>query len=367
MRAPLIVLVLVIACAAPAANGPDRKAAAGGERVDGAGALALARASHTATLLPDGTVLIAGGYDGDSCSIAATELFDPAAGTASAGPRLTVPRCSHSATALADGRVLIAGGWSGANVVASTELYDPRLGTFTPGTPMLDARAAHLTATLADGRVLVAGGSDGSGMHASAEIYDPVQGRWTRTGPLGIPRVAAIAVRLHDGTVLVAGGSPRRGEVVPSAELYDPAAGAFRETARMTVARHKHAAALLPDGAVLVVGGSDARDGRGQYSKTEIYDPRARTFAAAIDMSAPRFKLPDAVATLPGGEVFVAGGALSAEVFEPATKSFRTVPGSFGAGRSFSTATVLRDGRVLVAGGYDDRIRVTGALFLYLR
>ena len=367
MRSLLIALTVIAACAAPpAAADADRMLAAGGEHIDAAGALAVPRASHSATLLPDGAVLIAGGYDG-ACGIATTELFEPASGKTLPGPKLTVPRCSHSATALADGRVLLAGGWSGADVVASAELYDPRTLTFTPAAPMKDARAAHVAVTLADGRVLVAGGSDGSGMMADAELYDSATGAWTRTGSLGIPRVAATAVRLADGTVLVAGGSPRRGEVVATAELFDPAAGTFAATGPLTIARHKHAATLLPDGNVLVVGGSDARDGRGQYSASEIYDARARTFSATADMRAPRFKLPDAVATLTGGEVLVAGGGVQAEVFDPVKRTFRVVAGSLGARRSFSTATVLRDGRVLVAGGYDENIRVSGALFLYRR
>lgn len=363
----LIALCLITACTAVGpATTPERASTLGGERVEEAGALMTARATHSATPLADGTVLIAGGYDGD-CRIAETELFDPALGKTVLGPRLTVPRCSHSATILPDGRVLIAGGWSGPNVVASTEIYDPRTRTFAPGAPMHDSRAAHIAVTLADGRILVAGGSDGSGMRASAEMYDPSTSTWSLTGPLGISRVAAVGVRLADGRVLIAGGSPRQGEVVATAELFDPVRGTFTATGDMTIARHKHAATLLPDGNVLVVGGSDARDGRGQYSATEIYDARAQTFAVTTAMSAPRFKIPDALAALPGGEVLVAGGAFRAEVFNPTTRTFRTVDGTFGASRAFSTATVLRDGSVLVAGGYDERIRVTGALFIYRR
>jgi hypothetical protein len=133
----------------------------------------------------------------------------------------------------------------------------------------------------------------------------------------------------------------------------------------MTMIRHKHAATVLRDGRVLIVGGSDARDGRGRYATAELFDPTTGAFGSVSAMSAERFKLPHAVVLLRTGEVLVAGGAERAEIYDPVTSSFRMTLGSLGADLSFSTATLLRDGRVLIAGGYDSRIQPTTGAWVY--
>lgn len=155
------------------------------------------------------------------------------------------------------------------------------------------------------------------------------------------------------------------GQVLASAEIYDPVTGTFRRNGNMTMIRHKHAAAVLRDGKVLIIGGSDARDGRGRYASAEVFDPTTGTFAAVHAMNAERFKFTYAVVVLRTGEVLVAGGAERAEVYNPATNRFRNSAGSVGADLSFSTATLLRDGRVLIAGGYDSRIQPTAGAWLY--
>jgi hypothetical protein len=126
----------------------------------------------------------------------------------------------------------------------------------------------------------------------------------------------------------------------------------------MTPPRHKHAAVSFRDGAALIVGGSNDRDFQGRYRSAELYTPRSGRFIRVGQMSQARFKLPDAVVRLPSGHVLVAGGARRAELYDPAGRRVRRA-GNAGPTLSFSTATVLRDGRVLVAGGYDDRIAVT--------
>jgi hypothetical protein len=131
----------------------------------------------------------------------------------------------------------------------------------------------------------------------------------------------------------------------------------------MSLPRHKHAAVSLRGGGVLIVGGADDRDFRGRHRSAELYDPRRGRFVRVGPMAQPRFKLPDAVVRLRSGRVLVAGGARIAELYDPSTRRFRPAGGA-GAALSFATATVLRDGRVLVAGGYDDRIAVTSSAWI---
>jgi hypothetical protein len=122
---------------------------------------------------------------------------------------------------------------------------------------------------------------------------------------------------------------------------------------------------LLADGRVLVLGGSDARDGFGRYDSAEIWDPRTRTFAAAGRMRSQRYKIPSSAVRLSDGSVLIAGGATQAELFRPSDQMFELVPGDLGGSYAFSSATVLPNGDVLVAGGYDERIRLTDRAYIY--
>lgn len=330
-----------------------------------AGAMRVARASHTATVLADGRVLIAGGFGGSGTEahpFASTELYDPRRGTFVDGPSMRVGRSGHTATTLGDGRILVAGGWTGGgDALGTAELYDPRTGAFTPTGRMRVPRAGSTATLLRDGRVLVVGGVDaGETPLDVAELYDPRTGAFTPTASLHAPRAAHTATRLADGRVLVIGGSAGHypaATMQGEAELYDPATSAFVPAGRLLTPRHKHAAALLADGSVLVVGGSDARDWQGQLASVERWDPHRLAFAPAGSIATRRFKLPDAVAALPNGLVLVAGGAEQAEVYRPDAERTAPVAGTLGAARWFAAATLLRDGRVLVTGGYVDRDR----------
>ena len=153
--------------------------------------------------------------------------------------------------------------------------------------------------------------------------------------------------------------------VYSSAEIYDPATGRFSATGDMTRIRHKHGAVALSDGRVLIAGGADQRDGRGAYSSVEIYNATTGTFSAAGDMNSARYKLQDALVLLNNGKVLIAGSANRAEIFDPSNNTFTYASGDLGASHQFATATRLRNGQVLITGGYHGDIQVSAQAWLF--
>jgi hypothetical protein len=323
------------------------------------GVLKEARYAHTATLLADGRVLVAGGVGPDDAPLTSTELYDPARGDFTASAHLLSQRAWHTATRLNDGRVLIVGGYRSTRtreVSPTAELFDPATRSFITVGQMSAARAAHRATLLADGRVLITGGQDATLLHtAGAEIYDPATRRFTPAGSLLTPRSDHTATLLKDGRVLIAGGAtngPPDSQTVAAAELYDPARNVFTPAGSLHTARAKHSAALLQDGRVLIIGGSDVQIWRGRFASAEVYDPANGTFAEVGNMSTARYKIRDAVVALRDGRILVAGGGPKVEVYDPASGVFGLVKGDLGAARHYATATLLADGRVLFAGGY---------------
>jgi len=186
------------------------------------GSLNDARASHTATLLPNGMVLVAGGRFLLPCCnvLASAELYDPTRGTWTATGSLNTGRAYHTATLLPNGMVLVAGGIdSSFNISASAELYDPANGTWTATGSLNAARRSHTATLLQNGKVLVAGGYGSNGIFPSAELYDPASGTWIATDSLNTARWVHTATLLQNGMVLVAGGDGTDGRSLASAEL----------------------------------------------------------------------------------------------------------------------------------------------------
>jgi Galactose oxidase, central domain len=364
-------LLLVVGCGAggPSKLGPQ----VSDTRVTGAlrrlPDLDEPRASHTATALADGTVLVAGGFrkgpDGRAQLYSDTALiYEPAEQRFVATGRLVGARCGHTATRLADGRVLLAGGYDDAGVVASAELYDPASRSFSSVGDMTSARGGFTASLLADGDVLMVGGGSERTPFATVERYHPALGTFAPAAALQVARLGHTATGLGDGRILVVGGQSQHDQVTASAEIYDPVGGSSVRVGELAVARYKHAAIRLDDGAVLVIGGSDLHDWSGQLASAERFDPAAQAFVSAGELHAARFKLPAALALLPGGRVLVAGGNAELELFDPASGGFARAA-SMQRPSYYGTSTALPDGGVLIVGGYDDRVRTSERAWLF--
>lgn len=314
--------------------------------------------------LPDGRILMIG----RSLDVSSPEaspvagVFDPTTGAFST---TGAPLSTHdigTSTVLADGRILFAGSTplppdesGNPSPPAPNEIYDPATGVFTETGPMVTARYGHTATLLGDGKVLIAGGDP----VASMELFDPSSGTFSAAGPMSEPRIYASAARLDDGRVLITGGT--NVDVQSSAEIYDPSTGTSRPTGAMHVARAEHASVLLSDGRVAVIGGGVTTNGifDGTASASiETFDPATGAFTDAGSLTTERSR-PSAT-LLTDGRVLIAGGGnadgwpRSSEIFDPASGK-TSISGSLAADMTIepidpSTAVLLADGRIVVAG-----------------
>lgn len=348
----------------------------------------------TVTLLANGEVLIVGGGDNHVSATNLAEIYNPATDTFTpAGSGLmATERTYHTATLLKDGRVLIAGGMNRTGrALDSAILFDPESGKFIPTGSMAEPRYAAAATLLRDGRILISGGASTSEGYAganqekqeeqsldTAELYDPRTGKFSPAGKLErvydltsnkmMMRASMTTARREhtatlitagplSGQVLIAGGIGDKNKPIASAELYDPATNTFKATGDMTVARTYQGATALRDGRVFIAGGTDASDQA--LATAELYDPATGKFALTPDsMQHARYR--QVAVLLPDGDVLLAGGAsnvgalANAEIFDPRTDKFRPT-GLMKDFRMAAGAVLLHNGTVFIAGGYNNR------------
>jgi len=349
------------------------------------------RALQSATLLRDGKVLICGGTSTANIGgvLASCELYDSATGAFSNTGSMTTVRQGHTATLLPDGTVLIVGGSSNIGYrseLASAEIYDPTAGTFRATGSMSITREGHSATLLRDGRVLIAGGSpNGIATTGSVEVYDYHTGRFTSIAPMTVPRSTHSATLMRNGQVLIAGGGrggmPGGYIAYDTAEIFDPTTNRFHTVAaHMTVDRVAPAAALLDDGRVLIAGGKSGKivfRGASLANFTpletaEVFDPETNSFYKVGPMSTAHYlgvanRLPDGMILITGGWTAtggVIGGIRPAELFDSPHNMF-SGGGDLNVGRLNQTATLLPSGDVMIAGGLDRNGNVTASVEFY--
>jgi len=299
------------------------------------GDMTIERSSPAATLLADGRVLILGGPP---------ELYDPS--TRSFSRSNVAPPCGRAARLLLDEQVLII-----CPSGIASQLYDPATDTLRTTGAMIQTQGPYWATLLPNGKVLVGGG-------ARAELYDPATGTFSLTGKYvqDSPNFAGPNLT-GDGRVLLTGAA------LP--EIYDPATGTWSLTADtgspallvlMSIVEWQATTSLM-DGTVLFTGGNDD-DTCGGFATAEVFDPSTKTFSFARLMNSNRDA--HSATLLNDGTVLVAGGGVgwcfaptkdSAEIYVPGKRSF--VPaGRMTVPRSGHSATLLKDGTVLIAGGF---------------
>jgi len=316
---------------------------------------------HAATLLPNGLVLVAGGFIGDhetGWSTAACWLWNPSTDQWIATGPMNRARHRHTATLLPEGLVLVVGGESGTYEISewldSAELYDPATGEWTETAAMRYDRSWHRAVLLPDGRVLVAGGGP-----TEAEIYsfdeDTGNGSWSSGGWMHGDRRRSATTLLRDGGVLVAGNFL---PPVASAEIFHPVTGGWSPAAAMHTPRDGATATLLHDGTVLVAGGEGVFLER--LRSCELYDPIADIWLRTGSLNRVH-SIHGTTTVLPDGLVLAVGAWWNvnesvAEIWDPASGEWvldQIFDHSEGVFCTEQTATFLPDGSVLQVGGYN--------------
>jgi sugar lactone lactonase YvrE len=344
--------------------------------------MCVLRIGSQAAALPDGKVLITGGFSENQTTNSA-EIYDPSNDSFRRTGSMTLPRGGQgtaitvrngTSITLRNGKVLLLGGlWENADAIA--EVYDPRTGAFVRTGRMNVARDSFAACLLEDGRVLVTGGlpkgipapprisvNYSTAPLASAELYDPATGSFTATGNMLFPRAGHAAVRMRDGKVLIVEGisswNTSPDEFLTVAELYDPVTGTFSATGTAHVQRRLPMVVLLNDGKALLTGMEIVKAGAFPNPSLEIYDPSTGTFGSPI-------ALPDVVATatvLKDGKVLLTGARSSApaQLFDPSTG--KLTPTAATLSPCPGDATLLETGDVLFTGGEECESRQSAAL-----
>ena len=314
------------------------------------------RQNHTATLLQDGRILIAGGDIWWSVSqiTDTAEIYDPVAEKFSLAGNMNATRLFHTATLLPDGTLLVVGGAPDyyADPIKSVDLFDPARNIFLPTNQLAFARCKHSATLLPDGRLLIAGGAPGV---TAVELYDYKTGTLATGGNLLIPRSGQVAALLPSGKVLFVGG----GTSGPPAEIFDPGTGTSFPAGGSPTNLVSASGLSLVDGRVFLL----------DSQRSQIYDPQLDEFKESGTPIGRRFY--PSLTLLNDGRVLISGGGSSlgylqsTEVYDPVIGTF--FPGSaMTSPRVYHTATRLQDGRVLIAAGWNAYALNTSEIYAVL-
>jgi predicted nucleic acid-binding Zn-ribbon protein len=315
---------------------------------------------HTFTL-PDGRVLMLGGVTIDVAATRSVGVFNPQTEVMTTAGGINEPRAGHTANLLPNGQILVAGGSirtlpSLVTVVTNTtEIYSLSTSNSVPGPSMAFARIAAGSVNLADGRILVfAGRNDTTPFVAQSEIYEPTNGAFRLSGVMPVPVSIPTVTLLQNGRVLIYGSTTNTAPVI---QVFDPVTETFHSLTGPSIGRIGHQASLLANGKVLISGGRAAISGQ-ILNTTEIFDPVTETFSAGPNMLIARQNA--AATTLPDGTVLVTGGqtntsanfpaTVQAELFNPANSTFSSA-GVMATNQYFHAGVLLNNGTVLLTGG----------------
>ncbi|MEO5920361.1 MAG: kelch repeat-containing protein [Pseudolysinimonas sp.] len=344
-------ILLLVACTTPVpATAPTRVL------VDVADV--AARAAHSATVLVDGAVLIAGGCIIDGCGSATASSFAVTPTGAIEVGMMGDARDAHTATLFGSGQVLVTGGFSGegAPPLASAEVFDPGTGSWAAVGDLATQRGGHAAALLGSGDVIVVGGWVRSRTYtATTEVFDPHTGSFSPGPSLPSAADGLEAVTLDDGRVLVTGGQAAPGVASGQAVVISADGATLDRVGPLAVARFKHTMVKLDDGRVLVIGGTT--DDTALLTSTEIFDPATGRFSPGPAMLHGRYKVTGGATLLPDGRVLVGGGGEGVELIDVVAGV--STPATTATGvASFGTIS-LSGAVVLFVGGYDARIGLT--------
>lgn len=306
------------------------------------------RRLHTATLLLTGEILVAGGLDENNTATTAVERFDPTTNQWRIAAPMNAARAKHTATRLADGGILVVGGIdANGAAIDRVERYIPLLNRWDEVAPLPAVRTDHTATLLPDGRVAVIGGRNESSVFSSIELFDPTTNTWTSAAiDLQTPRYDHTATLHHNGQIVIIGGKNRFTEPLASVEVVN-LAGGVTTAPSLAEARSLHSVTLRPDGSLLVAGGV----GLEALVSVEVLSPGAANWTPLASLATPRSQ--HTATLLPGGAILVLGGAATgedAEIILAPTGGWQT-HARLSIARAGHTATLLSDGGVLVAGG----------------
>ncbi|MCP5499899.1 MAG: hypothetical protein H7A25_08355 [Leptospiraceae bacterium] len=315
--------------------------------------LNFSRTYHTTSIVNGSNLLVIGGISSNSltCSNKMFLYNSQTASFSELSTKLSKGRCNHTSTVLNDGKIIIAGGSEDSNGyndgLDSVEIFDSIADTIYTGSKLNEARHSHKAILLDNGNLIVFGGKNDSEILRSVEIYNQVLEAFDSLGDMNFSRYNHTATLLKDGKVLITGGNTE------TAELFDLSSNVFTLTDSMSTKRCNHTATLLKDGKVLIAGGDDCSYSAIKLNTAEIYDPQTGLFTHVSDMKVVRSD--HTASLLKDGRVLIVGGTRyydnekTTEIYDPQTGTFTPGPPTINK-HANHTADMLPDGKVIIIG-----------------